>query len=138
MTDARRVIVDLSFPDSKVNIDIISVYGNDITYSFPPINDLLERVTFLGKGAWMWKADLSRAYRQLRVDLLATTLSCARHSGAAHPPSAACQCGSQAVAHLIGLQGFTILAYLNDYHKKRHNKKRHTRKDTTISLRSKT
>lgn len=67
----RRIIIDLSYPiGSAVNngIDITSILGKD--YVLPSISDLTSRLIQLGGDAWMWKANLSRAYRQLRVDPL--------------------------------------------------------------------
>lgn len=61
-SEAQRVIVDLSFPEgNNVNqgIDITSVFGKDIPYSLPTISDPVQRITLLGEGAWMWKADRS-------------------------------------------------------------------------------
>lgn len=67
----RRIIVDLSFPPGlSVNdgIDPKDHFGNDITYSLPSIMDLVTHVKTQGKSCYLWKADLTRAYRQLRVD----------------------------------------------------------------------
>lgn len=67
----RRIIVDLSFPEgASVNDGIDSTYhlGVNITYSLPTISDLITQLQQFGKGAYLWKADLRRAYRQLRSD----------------------------------------------------------------------
>lgn len=127
-SEARRIIVDLSFPEGdNVNegIDITSVYGKDITYSLPTISDLAQRVIMLGRGAWMWKADLSRAYRQLRIDPLDTPLLGIQvdksvyldlcPSFGCRSSSSACQRVSQAVVYLMQKMGYNILAYLDDY-----------------------
>lgn len=124
----RRVIVDMSFPEgSAVNdgINISSIYGSDTTYTLPSINNLTTKLQTIGKPAWMWKADLSRAYRQLRIDPIETPLlglsinsqvyldlcpsfGCRSSSGA-------CQRVSAAVSYLMAQQGFTIFAFLDDY-----------------------
>lgn len=70
----RRIILDLSFPKGKAVNDGIKTtdhYGTDITYSLPSIADLIEVIKANGRGSLMWKADLTRAYRQLRADPLA-------------------------------------------------------------------
>lgn len=74
---SRRVIVDLSFPTGEAvndGINIMSVYGCDTTYTLPSIADLVTCVQQLSTTAWIWKADLARAYRQLRVDPVDTQL----------------------------------------------------------------
>lgn len=67
----RRIIIDLSFPQfSSVNdgIDPQNHLGLNITYSLPTIADLITQLQLNGKGAFLWKADLRRAYRQIRID----------------------------------------------------------------------
>lgn len=69
----RRIIVDLSFPPGRsVNdgIDPSNHLGVDISYSLPTIADLITQLQQHGKGAYLWKADLRRAYRQIRSDPL--------------------------------------------------------------------
>lgn len=69
----RRVIVDLSYPHGEAvndRIDTQDFFGRDISYSLPTVGDLLARIQQQGRGAYIWKADLERAYRQLRVDPL--------------------------------------------------------------------
>lgn len=76
-TSKRRIIIDLTFPEGEgVNsaIDIHSVFGRDISYKLPSIWDLTAHLNTIGPGAWIWVADLQRAYRQLRVDPLDTPL----------------------------------------------------------------
>lgn len=76
-SEERRVIVDLSFPPGEgvnAGIDIKDFFGKDITYTLPSIGDLITRLQISGRGAYIWKADLARAYRQMRVDPLDTPL----------------------------------------------------------------
>lgn len=73
----RRVIVDMSFPDGQAvndGINISSIYGRDTTYTLPSIQDLAALVRQSKTSAWLWKADLARAYRQLRIDPIDTPL----------------------------------------------------------------
>lgn len=124
----RRIIIDLSFPLGKgVNqgINISSILGRDSTYSLPSIQDLVVHVQQKGKDSWLWKADLSRAYRQLRVDPLDTPLLALCHdkntfldlcpSFGCRSSSSSCQRMSAAVAYLMAKKGHTMLAYLDDY-----------------------
>lgn len=76
-SDKWRIIVDLSFPHgATVNdgIDNHNHLGSDITYSLPTITDLVTRRQDQGTAAYLWKADLTCAYRQLRADPLDTPL----------------------------------------------------------------
>lgn len=126
----KRIIVDLSFPDGSgvnTNIDITSVYGRDLTYTLPNVHDLTTILQTVGSGAYMWTADLSRAYRQLRIDPLDCPLLAIKvenefyivlcPSFGCRLSSAACQCVSKALVYnaLVGLAGCKILANLDDY-----------------------
>lgn len=118
----------MSFPEGEgVNggITISSVYGRDTTYTLPSIKDLVTRIQNANGTAWLWKADLSRAYRQFRVDPIDTPLlgfkvgeqiyldlcpsfSCRSSSGA-------CQRVSAALVYIMANRGFSILAFLDDF-----------------------
>lgn len=127
-SDERRVIVDLSFPDgedvnSGINID--SYFGTSIRYNLPSITDLVTSLQNLGSAAFIWKADLSRAYRQFRLDPLDVPLMGFSFKNQFYldlcPPfgcrssSAACQRTSNALTYLMSLAGFPTLAYLDDF-----------------------
>lgn len=124
----RRVIVDLTFPTGEgVNdgIDTLDYYGKDISYTLPSLGDLVSQLQTHGSGALVWKADLARAYRQLRADPLDTPLLGVKVDGLYYldlcPPfgcktsSAACQRMSNAVVYLMRQAGFFTLAYLDDF-----------------------
>lgn len=67
----RRVIVDLSFPESCSVNDGISkdVYlGDSITVTYPTVDDFIKLIKQKGNGCKIFKRDLKRAYRQLNVD----------------------------------------------------------------------
>lgn len=58
----RRIIIDLSFPKGDAvnnGININAIFGRDSAYTLPTISDLTSIIKRLGRGAWMWKADLS-------------------------------------------------------------------------------
>lgn len=127
-TNERRVIVDLSFPEGQgVNdgIDICDYFGVNITYTLPSLADLTTRLQEVGPGALVWKADLARAYRQLRVDpldapLLGIKVEEQYYVDLCSPfgcktSSAACQRLSNAIIYLLRQQGYFGLAYLDDY-----------------------
>lgn len=124
----RRVIVDLSYPiGHAVNdgIDPVAYFGRDISYSLPSIGDLISLLQQHGKGALVWKADLARAYRQLRIDPLDSPLLALKvddkyyidrcPSFGCRTSSAACQRMSNALVYLMAQQGFNMLAYLDDF-----------------------
>lgn len=127
-SDKRRVIVDMSFPTGEAvndGISISSIYGRDTTYTLPTVQDLAAIIQNSPSTAWLWKADLARAYRQLRVDPIDTPLlgfgidsdiyvdlcpsfGCRSSSGA-------CQRLSAAVVFMMKRKGFSILAFLDDF-----------------------
>lgn len=124
----RRLIIDLTFPKGQAvnsGIDIHSVLGRDITYSLPSIWDLTAYLAKLGRGAWIWVADLQRAYRQLRVDPLDSPFLGLQLDGEIYldlcpsfgcrSSSAACQWTSNADTYIMTSAGFPTLTYLDDF-----------------------
>lgn len=124
----RRVIVDLSYPDgSAVNsgINIQEYLGRDISYSLPTVTDLISKLQVDGKGALVWKADLARAYHQLRADPLDAPLLGIKHNDKIYldrcPPfgcrssSAACQRMANALVYILASNSHHCLAYLDDF-----------------------
>ena len=70
-SNKRRVIVDLSLPDKEsVNYFTKSneYLGTVFKLSCPSVDTFVERLCSLGKGCQMFKIDLARAFRQLKVD----------------------------------------------------------------------
>lgn len=127
-SEQRRVILDLSYPKgSAVNdgIEINNHFGQDISYTLPTIADLAQKLTTQGTGAFLWKADLSRAYRQLRADPLDAPLLGLKVGADTYidlcPPfgcrssAAICQRMANALVYIMGKKGFHILAYLDDF-----------------------
>lgn len=124
----RRVIVDLSYPEGEaVNtcIDTSDYLGTDISYSLPTISDLIARLQIEGQGARIWKADLARAYRQLRSDPIDAPLLGIKHHDKIFidrcPPfgcrssSAACQRMANALVYIMSGNSHHCLAYLDDF-----------------------
>ena len=73
----NRIIVDLSFPLGKsVNSGIKKGFylGKSFNFSLPSVSMLTDQLIQLGPQAWIWGADLARAYRQLRVCPLSAPL----------------------------------------------------------------
>ena len=124
----RRVIIDLSFPiGAGVNAGVPKNFfqGSPKQYSLPSITDLADLIMTAGPGCHMWKADLERAYRQLRCDPLDYPLLGIMHDGAYFTdicPSFGCrgssmsqQRVSEAVCYLMSTEGFSTLAYVDDF-----------------------
>lgn len=124
----HRIIIDLSYPSGRAvndGIDTTNHFGNNITYSLPSISDLVERVKLQGQGCFLWKADLTRAYRQWRVDPLDTPFLGMKVRDEYYldlcPPfgcrssAAICQKVANAVTYIINKKGHYTIAYLDDY-----------------------
>ena len=124
----RRVIVDLSWPEGGsvnegVNDDIYVDGPARIT--LPTVDYMEARLLSLGEGAYMYKTDLARGYRQLRVDPSDWPLLGFQHGGATYldvcPPfglksSAMCmQRTTEAIAHIHGQKGYLSRPYLDDF-----------------------
>lgn len=127
-SEKRRVIIDLSFPEGEgVNDGIArNVYeGEELVYTLPTILDMCQEIAKAGRGALMWKCDLVRAYRQLRIDPLAYPLLGIQHRGSFFIdicPSFGCRVSgasqqrvSEAVAHIMRTKGHKILVYVDDF-----------------------
>lgn len=127
-SEQRRVILDLSFPRGGAVNDGIAVsdhFGQDISYSLPTILDFAQRLTAQGTNAYMWKVDLSRAYRQLRADPLDAPLLGMRVGKDIYidlcPPfgcrssAAICQKMANALVYIMNKKVFDLLAYLDDF-----------------------
>lgn len=127
-SEERRIILDLSFPVGKGVNQGISTYdhlGYNITYSLPTINDLTDQIKNYGKKAYLWKADMTRAYRQLRADPLDAPLLGMKVDGKVYidrcPPfgcrssAAFCQRVANSVVYMMAQMGYKIVAYLDDF-----------------------
>ena len=115
----RRVIMDLSWPKGAAANDNISknVYvDGPAVVKLPTVDYMVKRLLDLGPGAYMYKTDLARGYRQLRVDPGDWPLLGFQHRGLYFmdicPPfglstSALCmQRTSEAITYIHGKEGF--------------------------------
>ena len=67
--DTRRIIVNMSFPyGSSVNDSNSEYNGVDFQLRYPTVDDIVKSVQDLGNEALLSKIDVSRAFRNLRVD----------------------------------------------------------------------
>ena len=70
-SDRRRVIVDLSWPHgASVNagMDKASYLNSAFELTFPTVDDITSELKRLGRGAHIYKVDVSRAFRHVKVD----------------------------------------------------------------------
>ena len=67
----RRVIIDLSWPkEASVNlgIDKDSYLATDFDLTFPTVDHITDAVKNVGPGAHLFKIDISRAFRHVKID----------------------------------------------------------------------
>lgn len=127
-SEARRVVVDLSFPpDHSVNSGIPkdTYEGQPSHLHYKGVDDLATRIVQLGSGCLLYKLDLHRAYRQLRLcpaDYFLTgiywkdsfyldiSIPFGLRTGAL-----ACQRTTDAVAYIFKTRGYQVYNYLDDF-----------------------
>ena len=124
----RRVIVDLSWPKhASVNtgVDKDSYLGTDFTLTFPMVDDITKEVKSLGKAFHLYKVDISRAFRHVKIDphgydllglkwknvsYIDTCLPFGNRHG-----TQIFQCVSDAIRYVMCQKGFRILNYVDDF-----------------------
>ena len=127
-SDNRRVIVDLSWPEGAAVNDGIPEHwyiDGQATITLPTVEYMEQRLLQLGPGAFLYKTDLARGYRQLRVDPHDWPLLGFSHNGYYYmdpcPPfglrtsSLFMQRTSEAISFIHGKAGFFSRPYLDDF-----------------------
>ena len=122
----RRVIIDLSFPKGHaVNSNISKdVYlGTPFLLTLPSIDTITNKVRQLGKGSHLYKVDIARAFRHIKIDPRDYHLLGLRHEnyfidtclpfGYRHG-RAIFQRISDAVRHVMTSRRHDIIYYLDD------------------------
>ena len=67
----RHTIVDLTWPEScSVNDGVVKdeYLGSKFLLHYPSVDGIVHKLNELGPGSLMFKVDISRAFRQLKVD----------------------------------------------------------------------
>ena len=126
-SDKRRVIIDLSWPQgASVNYFTKSneYLGTAFKLNYPSVDTFVERLISLGKGCHMLKIDLSRAFRQLKVDPTDYPLLCLKwqesyyldraYAFGHRTGSMGCSCLSDFIRYLHSQNGFYLLSYIDD------------------------
>ena len=125
----RRVILDLSWPPGgSVNDGIPkdAYLGEPFKLELPTAHDLMTLIVQHGRGSYLYNADLSRAYRQLRADPLdwarhGITWEGGHYMDVAVPfgvrwGAAACQRTTNAVCFMHNKRGgHTSMPYIDDF-----------------------
>lgn len=127
-TGKPRVVVDLSFPPGKyVNCGIPrdSYLGDSFVLRLPGLDALLEIIRIKGPHCHVFKMDLSRAYRQLRIDPRDYHLLGNMHCNALYfdvaPPfglrssAMMCQNTTSAVTYMFKALGYSCTNYIDDF-----------------------
>ena len=124
----KRVIMDLSWPDATSVNDAIQgewYVDGPMTMTLPTMDYMEGRLLELGRGAYLYKTDLARGYRQLRVDPSDWPLLGFTYQGQFYfdmcPPfglrtSALCmQRTSEGIVWIHAQRGYISRAYLDDF-----------------------
>ena len=126
-SEHRRVIIDLSWPigcSVNAGIDKDSYLGTDFALVLPTVDNIIDQLKTLGRGANLYKIDISRAFRHIKVDPLDYDLlglhwrdvyvdTCIPF-GSCHG-SQIFQRISNAVCHIMRRHGHKVINYVDDY-----------------------
>ena len=126
-SDNRRIIIDLSWPlQNSVNYFTPANIYMDTIYKlqYPTVDNITDTLKSLGRDAVLYKIDLSRAFRQLRIDPSDYNLLCL-HWNNQYYSDLFCpfghRSGSMAMTRLTSFfrflmhkQGYQMFAYVDD------------------------
>ena len=123
-----RVIVDLSWPAYKsVNSYIPDNVFDEMNFilKYPTIDMVIQTIKEIGPNALLYKIDLERAFRNLRVDPSVYSLLCLNWNDVTYVDvsvafgikigAVACQMCMDIITHTLCQQGAWVMNYLNDY-----------------------
>ena len=127
-SDKRRVIIDLSWPKgASVNDGIHkdSYLATDFCLTFPTVDHITQELKKFGRGCHIYKVDVSRAFRHVKLDprdydLLGlrwrdvTYVDTCVPFGSRHGTQIF-QRLSDAVRHVMRQKGFKVINYVDDF-----------------------
>ena len=126
-SDRRRIIIDLIWPiGASVNtgIDKTSYLGSTFSLNFPTVDDITRQLKSIGRGALLYKVDVSRAFRHVKIDpgdydLLGLEwqgvyVDTCVPFGTRHG-SQIFQRLSDAVRYMMRQRGYVMVDYIDDY-----------------------
>ena len=122
----RRVIIDLSFPHGQAvnsNISKTQYLGTEFVLTLPSIDIITNKVKNNGRGSLLYKIDISRAFRHVKIDprdyfllglkhqdyYLDTCLPFRYRNG-----SGIFQRPSDAICFIMKSQGHDVINYIDD------------------------
>ena len=126
-SERRRVIIDLSWSlGASVNagIDKNTYLGSDFELMFSSVDDITNVLKRLGKGVFLYRIDVSRTFRHVKVDpgdhdLLGLQWDATYIDTCApfrmHHRSQIFQCLSDAIRYIMFQNGHCIIDYINEY-----------------------
>ena len=122
----RTVIIDLSFPHGEAvnsNISKDQYLGTNFILTLPSIDLITDKVRNLGKGSLLYKIDISRAFRHVKIDPRDYFLLGLRHQdyfldtclpfGFRHG-SGIFQRLSDAIRFIMASRGYDVINYIDD------------------------
>lgn len=123
----RRIVFDLSYPrNCSVNDGIpkCSYLDYELDLQYPSVDDFVKLLVEAGSNCYMFKRDLSRAYRQLRIDpmdykYLGFTWDNKIYFDVSLPfglrsASQACQRTTSALQFIFKQRGHSLVNYIDD------------------------
>ena len=145
--DKRRVILNLSYPKGHSlndNVDKQSFDGKKFTLKFPTIDDICNEIRKNPNEVLMSKIDISRAFRNLRVDPGDAVKFGLSWNGQYYQDlsvafgwihgSASFQLVADVITHIMKRKGFKIFAYIDDFILINHKSKAKQAFDTLTDL----
>ena len=123
---ARRVIIDLSFPQGQsVNAGIPKdqYLTTPFVLKLPTVDTIIDQVKALGRGCKLYKVDLSRAFRHVKLDPFEYDLLGLHHDRyyvdtclpfGYRNGSALFQRLSDAVRHIMRQRNYDVINYIDD------------------------
>ena len=122
----RRVIMDLSWGEHSVNshIDNTQYLGTAYKLALPTVDTISDMILSAGQGSYIYKRDLSRAYKQLRTCPLAWPLTAFQHRDetfldisicfGVKPGAMFCQRTTDVIAYTMKQKGHNLCSYIDD------------------------
>ena len=127
-TNKRRVILNLSHPKgTSLNDQVDRLRFDGVTFNlkFPSIDNITEEILRIGEGVTLAKIDVSRAFRNLRIDPGDALNFGIQWQGRQYLDASAAfswvhgsgafQMTSDAIAYLMAKKGYKMFPYIDDY-----------------------
>ena len=126
-SENRRVIIDLSWPsENSVNAGIHkdSYLGTDFSLTFPTVDHITDALKNIGRGALLFKIDINRAFRHVKIDPLdydllglfweESYIGTCLPFGTRHGTQIF-QRLSDSIRYILKTRGFPIINYVDDF-----------------------